>query len=96
MARLNGLDVDECARLAFRNLVLDVGAKHGVKGLDRGEQLAYIRRLLVERISRPTIRDRISVRFGISARHSYRLIGEALKLGHKTPLIGTRTADNQD
>lgn len=79
IARLDSLDVDEGAREAFRNLVMDVGRKHGIKSVERDEQLSHIRRLLAQRISRATIRDRISALYGISARHAYRLIEESLK-----------------
>lgn len=78
MARLDGLDIDEGAREAFRNLVLEVGVQHGVTGIDRSEQLAFIRQLLSLRVSRPTIRDRLKARYDISTRQAYRLIEEAL------------------
>jgi hypothetical protein len=78
MARLEGLAIDEPARQAVRNLVVEVGAQYGVRGIHRDEQLAYVRRLLALRVSRSTIRDRLKARYGISTRPAYRLIEEAL------------------
>lgn len=78
ISRLEGLDVDDGARATFRSMVLEVSAQHGLTGFDRDEQLAYARRLLALRVSRPTIRDRLIALYGISRRQAYRLIGEAL------------------
>lgn len=82
---LEGLDVDDGARRAFHRLLLEIGARHGISGLERGEQLAYIRRLLALRVSRPTIRDRLMALYSISRSQAYRLIGEALQLCQKSP-----------
>lgn len=78
ISRLEGLDVDECARAAFRTVVLEVGTTHSIKGIDRGEQLAFIRRLLALRVSHPTIRERVKSRYSVSTRQAYCLIEEAL------------------
>ena len=85
MARLDALAVDDEARRAFRRLVLEVGAQHGISGLERDEQLAYIRRLLSLRVSRPTIRDRLMALYSVSRRQAYRLIDEAMQLCQKRP-----------
>jgi hypothetical protein len=45
--------------------------------------LAYIRRLLALRVSRPTIRARLMALYSISRSQAYRLIGEALQLSRK-------------
>lgn len=78
IGRLEGLDVDDGARQAFRNLLLEVGTDHGISGLERWQQVAFTRRLLALRVSRPTIRDRLMALYGISRRQAYRLIDEAL------------------
>jgi hypothetical protein len=83
--RLEGLDVDDGARQAFRRLLIEIGTQHGISGLERDEQLAYVRRLLALRVSRPTIRDRLIAIYGISRRQAYRLIDEGLKLCQKSP-----------
>lgn len=82
--RLEGLDVDDGARRAFRRLLLEIGTQHGISGLERDEQLAYVRRLLALRVSRPTIRDRLMALYSISRSQAYRLIGEALQLSLKS------------
>ena len=92
--RLDGLDIDEGSRQAFRGLVLTVGAQHGIKGIERIEQLNFVRRLLVLRVSRPTIRDRLTALYPISRRQAYRLIDDALQLCQKRPEIGTNHNDN--
>lgn len=95
IGRLEALDVDEVARQAFLGLVLAIGTQHGVKGIERIEQLGYVRRLLALRVSRPTIRDRVRARYPVSRRQAYRLIDEALQLCQKRPVIGTNHADNE-
>lgn len=94
MTRLETLDVDDHARNAFRRLVIEVGAQHGVRDVERSEQLAYIRRLFALRVSRPTIRDRITVRYSISPRQAYRVISEAMKLRHEPRKFGTNDAQD--
>jgi hypothetical protein len=77
--QLDGLDVDECARIAFRSMVLEVGARHGIPSIQHTEQIVFIRRLLALQVSRPTIRDRTIALYGVSRRQAYRLIHEALE-----------------
>lgn len=83
--QLEGLDVDDRARLIFKRLVLEVGAAHGIGGVARGEQVAFARRLLDMRVSRATIRDRLIALYGVSRRQAYLLIGEALRLCKRCP-----------
>jgi hypothetical protein len=78
ISRLEGLDVDDGARTAFRAMVLEVSARHGVQGIERAEQIAFVRRLLALRVSRPTIRDRLMALYGVSRRQAYRLIHDEL------------------
>lgn len=92
--RLDSLDVDERARNAFRRVVLEIGAAHGIKAVERCEQVDYIRRLLALRVSRATIRERIKVRYSISARQAYRVIEEAMKLRQKPQKIGTKQEED--
>lgn len=95
ISQLDGLEVDEGARQAFRGLVLAIGTQHGIRGIERMEQLGHVRRLLALRVSRPTIRDRLMARYPISRRQAYRLIDDALQLCQKRPGIGTSLADNK-
>jgi hypothetical protein len=82
---LEGLDVDDGARRAFQRLLLEIGTRHGINGLVRYEQVAFVRKLLALRVSRPTIRDRLMALYGISKRQAYRLIDEGLQLCQKRP-----------
>lgn len=81
--QINDLDVEDGARCIFKRLVLEVSAAHGINGVDRGEQIAFARRLLDMRVSRPTIRDRLIALYSVSRRQAYRLIEDALKLCQK-------------
>lgn len=78
MAPLDVLDIDEDARRAVFNLVREVGTQHSIQGIEHVEQIAFVRKLLVLRVSRPTIRDRLIALYGVSRRQAYRLIHEAL------------------
>jgi len=81
MTRLEGLDIDEDARRAVLNLVREVGTQHGIQGIEHADQIAFVRRLLALRVSRPTIRDRLIALHGVSRRQAYRLIHDALEAG---------------
>jgi hypothetical protein len=94
MSRLEGLAIDDTARQVVRNLVVEVGTQYGVRGIGHDDQLAYIQRLLALRVSRSTIRDRLMALYGVSRRHAYRLIDEALQLCRERPNHGTRSKDN--
>lgn len=83
--RLEGLNVDDGARRAFHQLLLEIGTRHGIGGLERHEQLVFVRKLLALRVSRSTIRARLMALYGISRRQAYRLICEALQLCQKSP-----------
>lgn len=83
MDGVDGLDVDEGSKHLFRRLVLTVSAAHGINEVNRIGQIAYARRLLDLRVSRPTTRDRLIALYSISRRQAYRLIGEALELCQK-------------
>lgn len=82
--RLECLNVDDGARLAFHQLLLEIGTRHGIGGLERRKQLVFVRKLLALRVSRPTIRARLMALYGISRSQAYRLIGEALQLSPKS------------
>jgi hypothetical protein len=77
------LDADSVAKRKFRELVSAIGAAHGLKGLDRQRRVQFARELLMLKVSRSTIRDRLIALFGISRCQAYRTIDAALKLSHK-------------
>lgn len=79
LAGIDGLDADDSIKRQIRQLVAAVGISHGVKRLQHDERVAFARRLLDLRVSRPTIRDRLIARYSISTRQAYRVIDEALQ-----------------
>lgn len=72
------LDVDDQAKQAFRLLVVAIGSTYGAAKLNHPERVTFARRLLSLRISRPSIRDRLIARYGVSRRQAYRIIDAAL------------------
>jgi hypothetical protein len=91
---ISRLDVDEVAKQQFRLLVARIGSEHGVKGVDIDERISFARRLIEARVSRPTVRDRLIARYGISGKQAYRTISAAMELGHKLPPNDTNTKEN--
>lgn len=89
MDRLEELAIDEPARHAVRNLVLEVGIAYGIKEVQRCEQMDFIRRLRAARVSRETIRDRLMARYLISRSQAYRLLNEGLQLSQEHRDFGT-------
>jgi hypothetical protein len=81
---LERLDVEEGARQAFRKLVLAIGTQHGIRTIEKRGQMDFVRKLLVQRVSVQTIRDRLMARYPISRRQAYRLIDEGLNCARKS------------
>jgi hypothetical protein len=77
------LDADSATKSRFRELVGAIGAAHGFKGLDRQKRVEFARELLLLKVSRSTIRDRLIALFGMSRCQAYRTIDAALKLSQK-------------
>lgn len=75
---VESLNADDQAKQSFRLLVIAIGAAHGAVNLLHFERIDFARRLLALRTSRPTIRDRLIARYGVSRRQAYRIIGAAL------------------
>jgi hypothetical protein len=78
---LGGIDTiqaDDQAKQAFRMLVLAIGQSHGAVNLNHPERVDFARRLIALKTSRPTVRDRLIARYGISRRQAYRIIQAAL------------------
>jgi hypothetical protein len=88
------LQVDHQAKRQFKQLVVAIGASHGVRGMQQAERLAFAARLLALNTSRATIRDRLRASYGVSRRQAYRIIGDALKLGRERASSGTHPASN--
>jgi len=88
------LPLDDNAKLEVKRLVSTIGIAHGVRGLDWPVRIAFARRLLAAKASRPTIRDRLRAAFGISRRQAYRVIDEAVQLCHEHALHGTTNVFN--
>lgn len=82
---LDHLETDEDAKRQFRHLVSLIAARHGLREIERTDRVDFARRLQELRTSRPTIRDRLIARYGISTRQAYRVIHESLQLCQKRP-----------
>lgn len=80
---VDALDTDAAAKRQFRQLISGVVASHGFTWVKRENQIAFARELLVCRVSRPTIRDRLIATFDVSRTQAYRIIGDALQLSQK-------------
>jgi hypothetical protein len=83
MDGIGALDVDPIAKREFSNLVRGIGAAHGCVQIERIDRTMFARELLVRKISRPTIRDRLIAMFGVSRPQAYRIINTALQLSQK-------------
>jgi hypothetical protein len=88
------LQVDNHAKRQFKQLVVAIGASHGVRGMQHVERLGFAHRLLALKTSRSTIRDRLRASYGVSRRQAYRIIDDALKLGRERATDGTDQASN--
>ncbi|MBK4739211.1 hypothetical protein [Noviherbaspirillum pedocola] len=93
---LNTMDVDQSAKHQFQQLVRAVASSHGVSWVERQDRTAFARDLLANRVSRPTVRERLIARFGVSRTHAYRIIDEALQLSQNDPDFGTTCGCNGD
>ena len=91
---IGGLDVDRAAKREFSNLVRGIGAAHGCAQIARLDRTMFARELLMRRVSRATIRDRLIATFGISRAHAYRIIDGALQLSQKPAEIETYSGSN--
>jgi hypothetical protein len=82
MQAIDAVDVDQSAKQKFRQMVSVVGAGYGYAWLERSSRIDFARELLLLRVPRPQIRDRLVATFGISRPQAYRVISEALQLSH--------------
>jgi hypothetical protein len=94
MDGIGGLDVDPVAKREFSNLVRGIGAAHGCTQIARLDRTTFARELLMRRVSRPTIRDRLIATFGVSRTHAYRIIDAALQLSQKPAEFETPIRSN--
>lgn len=94
LQRLERIDVDESAKRQFRQLVEAIAAAHGIRSIERAERVDFARKLHELRTSRATIRDRLIARYGVSPRHSYRIINQAIQLCQKTACYGAEAVSN--
>ena len=84
---IDSLDLDENAKEVFRAFLRSVRVAHGDgDSIEREERQAFAADLLVKRVPRCKIRDRLEAQFHLSRRQAYRVIEEALshlKLCHE-------------
>jgi hypothetical protein len=94
IAAIESLQVDESAKAAFRQAMGRICSIHGATWCRRDDRITFARKLLVLRVSRATIRDRLIARFNVSRGEAYRTIGEALKLSQDQRENETRNGSN--
>lgn len=96
MEGIGRLDVDPVAKREFSNLVRGIGAAHGCVQIARVDRIMFARELLVRKVSRPTIRDRLIATFGVSRPQAYLIIKSALRLplSKKPELVYTAIQSN--
>ena len=80
---VEAIDVDATAKQKFRQLVGAIATTHGYDWIERANRIAFARGLLRTRVSRPEVRDRLIVLYGISRPQAYRIISHALQLSHE-------------
>ena len=98
MEGIERLDVDLGAKREFSNLVRGIGLAHGCSEIQRQDRTAFARALLVRRVSRPTVRDRLIATFGVSRPQAYRIISTALqldRLSHRPSGNETKSKSNE-
>ena len=79
MTGIDGLDLNDNAKEVFRAFLRGVRVAHGEgDSIEREERQAFAADLLVKRIPRCEIRDRLETQFHLSRRQAYRVIEEAL------------------
>ncbi len=83
LAAAEALDADPAAKRRFCDTVRQVGAVNGVAFLEREARVVFAGRLLAQRVSRSTTRDRLMALYGVSRCQAYRIIGAALNLSQE-------------
>lgn len=80
---VEAIDADAAAKQQFRQLVGAIASAHGYDWIERANRIAFARGLLRTRVSRPEVRDRLIMLYGISRPQAYRIISHALQLSHE-------------
>lgn len=93
MDGIEALGVDQGARQQVRQLVRTVCTAHGFDW-EREDRVAFARRLLGNRVSRPVVRDRLIATFDVSRKTAYRIIDTALQLSQKPNFYDTQQEPN--
>jgi hypothetical protein len=91
---VRSVDVDQGAKSKFLCLINAIAAAHGVTEVERATRVTFSIELIRLQVSRPTIRDRLIARFGVSRPQAYRIIGKALALSHPVRSSDTVKASN--
>ncbi|MDB4873319.1 MAG: hypothetical protein JWL97_4323 [Gemmatimonadales bacterium] len=76
---VDALQADDAAKAEFRSAVRRVCVAHGFQWVALDDRLNFAQELLLRKVSRSTIRDRLIALYGISRCQSYRTIDAALK-----------------
>ncbi|MCE3606920.1 hypothetical protein LXA47_25425 [Massilia sp. P8910] len=84
IAKLEDCDVDAAAKVAFRKMIVSVGAMHNISCLKQEQRVDFARNLLRLREQRAVVRDRLIAQFRISESQANRDISTAL-VSHLQP-----------
>lgn len=90
--RLGLSDADKCK---VKNLVRDIGRKHGIKRIEQIERAEFAAALITARVSRTTIAERLKARYDISREQAYRDIRSALQLCQRSMQFDTASSHNE-
>lgn len=90
LSEVDALDADDRSKQAFREVIRKTAETEGDSR--QWERVAFARHLLGLREQKAVVRDRLMVRYGVSKRHAYRIIDEAVELCHSN---GTKQVFNE-
>jgi hypothetical protein len=80
MDEIDCIDAHEHTKRSLKAFINETCLAAGITVVDRRERILFARRLLDDGERRPTIRDRLMVRFSIKRASAYAVIDRALQL----------------
>jgi hypothetical protein len=87
---IDAITCDDSAKHQFKQLIRDIGRRHGVKIIALTERVNIASDLISRGIPRLVVRDRLVSRFHINERTANRIITEALQIGQKRKVCVSR------
>lgn len=85
LAATEALDADPSAKKRFGDVVRQIAAANGLSSAKRSARVDFAGRLLAQKVSRATIRNRLMALYGVSRCQAYRIISTALNLSQNGP-----------